>query len=108
MIKSQEPQLRLVRFQNIFQQNLSLEYFELDNQSAQHAGHYTGDGETHWRVLLVANEFQGLSRVQRHQKINELVKHEFENGLHALTLQLFDLEEWALKKENYFTNEVKN
>lgn len=102
MVNCQEPQLRLVRFQNIFKHNLSLEYFEIDNQSAQHAGHYTGDGETHWRVLLVAKEFHGLSRVQRHQKINELVKHEFEKGLHALSLQLFDLEEWKLKKETHF------
>lgn len=93
---------RLARLERAFQENLQLQYLEIENESAKHAGHYSGDGETHWRVLLVATEFRGLSRVQRHQRVNNLVKSEFESGLHALSLQLFTPEEWESKKNQHF------
>lgn len=96
---------RLVRFERTFRENLSIVYIEIENESAQHAGHYSGDGETHWRVLIAAEEFRGLPRVQRHQKMNELVKEEFARGLHALSLQLYDPDEWQRNKQNYFEQE---
>jgi BolA protein len=100
--KLPELSSRLARLERIFRTNLTLVYFEIENESAKHSGHYSGDGETHWRVLLVARDFQGLSRVQRHQRVNELVKLEFELGLHALALKLLDAEEWERIKITHF------
>ncbi len=89
---------RLARFERAIQENFNVEYLEIENESAKHSGHYSGDGESHWRILLVTPDFKGLSRVQRHQSINSLFIAEFEQSLHALSLQLLDSEEWAQKK----------
>ncbi len=75
-------------------EQLQIHHLELDNQSHQHSGHYEGDGETHWSLLVVASDFHGLTRIARHQKINIILKDEFENGLHALTLRTYSPEEW--------------
>ena len=96
--ETKTPSSRLVRLERLFQTNLSLVYLEIENESFHHANHYVGDGETHWRVLVVAPEFRGLSRLQRHQKINQWVQAEWENGLHALALQVYDPEEWEKRK----------
>jgi BolA protein len=61
---------------------------EVVNESHMHAGHAgsPGTGESHYRVLVVAEAFQGLSRVARHRLVNDLVADEFRAGLHALAV----------------------
>lgn len=93
---------RLARLERAFQENFRITYLEIENESLKHSGHFSGDGETHWRVLLVAENFLGLSRVQRHQKVNQLLQDEFSSGLHALSLKLLDPKEWDLLQDAHF------
>lgn len=61
------------------------------NESHKHAGHqpqFNGAGETHFRIQMVAKAFEGQSRVARHRAINELLAPHFDEGLHALALEL--------------------
>lgn len=60
------------------------------NESHLHAGHHPdmdGNGETHMRIRIVSSAFAGMSRVARHRAINDLLKPEFEAGLHALAVE---------------------
>ena len=60
------------------------------NESGLHAGHqpgFDGEGETHMRVRIVAQAFAGMGRVGRHRAINEVLKAEFDAGLHALAVE---------------------
>ncbi|RCW26002.1 BolA protein [Ciceribacter lividus] len=60
------------------------------DESMQHAGHQpdmTGSGETHMRIRIVADAFSGMSRVARHRAITDLLKPEFDAGLHALAIE---------------------
>jgi BolA protein len=69
---------------------LAPERLDVLNESHLHAGHqpdFNGEGETHMRVRIVASAFAGMSRVARHRAINDLVKAEFEAGLHALAVE---------------------
>ncbi|MGB3813752.1 MAG: BolA family protein [Shinella sp.] len=68
----------------------SPERLEVINESHLHAGHqpgYDGEGETHMRIRIVSSAFAGMSRVARHRAINDLVKAEFDAGLHALAVE---------------------
>ncbi len=63
---------------------------EIINESHLHAGHqesFDGSGETHLRIKVVAEAFEGMSRVDRHRAINELVRDEIEQGLHAIAME---------------------
>ena len=53
----------------------------------------------HVNVVFVSDEFEDIKFVQRHRKINELLKYELDNGVHALSLHLFTQKEWIDKKE---------
>lgn len=59
------------------------------DQSAAHAGHAGArpDGETHFRVEVVWEGFRVMTRVARHQAVNEAVAAEFDRGLHALAIE---------------------
>ena len=60
------------------------------DDSASHAGHAGAQpgGETHYSVLLVSEEFRGISRVARSSAVHEALAAEFAGGLHALALTL--------------------
>lgn len=58
----------------------------IENESHKHA---SGLGaESHFKVLVVSEQFNGLSRVQRQQKIYSLLAQELKSGVHALSLRL--------------------
>jgi BolA protein len=67
------------------------------DESQRHAGHAgaRAEGETHYAVAIVSQRFAGMTRVQRHRLVHEIVHDEFENGLHALSLKLLAPEEAA-------------
>lgn len=53
-----------------------------------------GDGQ-HFSAVIVSNEFAGLNRVKRQQRINAILKPRFDTGeLHALSMQTLTPEEW--------------
>lgn len=50
--------------------------------------------ETHFKVILAADEFVGKRQVQRHQAVYACLADELKNGVHALALHTFSPEEW--------------
>lgn len=70
-------------------------HFDLLNESHQHAGPAT---ESHFKLTVVAPDFEGLRLVQRHQKVYGLTQDLMQQGpLHALSLHLFTPEEWQAR-----------
>ena len=63
----------------------SLKALDESHQHEGHAGHRPG-GETHFRIYIVADAFQGKSRIARHRMINDILAHELKSGVHALAI----------------------
>ena len=64
---------------------------EIINESHLHAGHqpgFDGQGESHIRIRMVAEHFNGMSRVNIHRAINEICADEIAAGLHALAIDV--------------------
>eukprot|EP00191_Tetraselmis_sp_GSL018_P013057 CAMPEP_0177588356 /NCGR_PEP_ID=MMETSP0419_2-20121207/6181_1 /TAXON_ID=582737 /ORGANISM="Tetraselmis sp., Strain GSL018" /LENGTH=263 /DNA_ID=CAMNT_0019078547 /DNA_START=224 /DNA_END=1015 /DNA_ORIENTATION=- len=69
---------------------------EIKNESRRHASHADAmgiggkpaavTGETHFDVEIVSEAFEGLNTVKRHRMVYELLSEEFNEGLHALSL----------------------
>lgn len=61
------------------------------NESYKHAGHAGNpgggpDAETHFKVEIVSQEFEGKRLVQRHQMMYRLLDDEIKAGVHALSM----------------------
>jgi BolA protein len=63
----------------------SLDVLDESHQHAGHAGHRP-EGETHFRVHIVAEAFRGKSRLERHRMVNETLSGELASGVHALAI----------------------
>ncbi|MEI9415910.1 BolA family protein [Mesorhizobium sp. Cs1321R2N1] len=67
------------------------------NESHLHAGHhhvesghhteFDGAGETHFRVRIISRRFTGMSRIDRHRAVNQLLADELNAGVHALAIE---------------------
>jgi BolA protein len=76
---------------------LAPERLAIVNESHLHAGHhhhgsdhhgaYDGTGETHFRVRIVSPLFAGMSRIDRHRTVNDLLRDEIAAGVHALAIE---------------------
>jgi BolA family transcriptional regulator, general stress-responsive regulator len=62
---------------------------EVIDESSHHHGHSGArpDGESHFRVKIVATIFQGKSRVEQHRMINAVLAHELKERVHALAIE---------------------
>ncbi|KAJ3055702.1 hypothetical protein HK097_009669 [Rhizophlyctis rosea] len=63
---------------------------EIVDDSAKHAGHAAmkglAKGETHFRVVVVSNAFEGKPQIKRHQLIYQILDEELKAQVHALSL----------------------
>lgn len=62
---------------------------EVIDESHHHAGHSGArpDGESHFRVVVVAEAFRGKSRVEQHRMVNAALADELKQRVHALAIQ---------------------
>lgn len=80
MSKQQEL---LERIQAEFQPHFAT----VENESHMHS---SGRGsDSHFKLVIVSDAFEGMRKVQRHQKLYQLFADDLRNGIHALALHLY-------------------
>lgn len=70
---------------------------EVVDESHLHAGHASAPagGESHFRVLVVSEAFAGKTRVDRHRMVNQVLKADLDDRVHALALKTLTPDEAA-------------
>ncbi len=74
---------------------LSPTRIEVVDESHLHAGHAGArpEGETHFRVEIVAAAFAGQNRVARQRMVNDVLAEELADRVHALSMKTLAPEE---------------
>lgn len=67
-----------------------LEVIDDSNSHLEHLDVVPDNVPSHLIIKIGAESLKTLSRVERHQQINELLKEEFKKGLHALSIKIVD------------------
>jgi BolA protein len=67
-------------------------HLEVINESGNHS--VPAGSETHFKVVMVWDGFEGKSKVMRHRSVNKVLKAELDGPVHALSLQLFTPSQW--------------
>ena len=68
---------------------LSPDFLEVIDESGQHVGHVGArpEGETHFRISIVAHDFAGKSRLQRQRLVHRILAEELAGPVHALSIR---------------------
>ena len=81
---------RMQRIKNLLKDNLKEFSIEIEDKSELHKGHhnFNGKGETHLKIILIKKNMIKINRIDLHRKINDLLKEEFDSGLHSLEIRI--------------------
>jgi BolA protein len=78
---------RVARIRALMQHQFAPQRLDIEDQSAQHAGHAgAASGAGHFRLLVVSDAFRGLSLVQRHRLVHDALASMLKSEIHALAL----------------------
>ncbi|WP_034413300.1 BolA family protein [Candidatus Photodesmus blepharus] len=61
--------------------------------------HKVSGYESHFRLVVVSDQFANQQLVVRHRTINQILSDELANHIHALSIHAYTPEEWKSKKE---------
>ncbi len=74
------------------EQALQPVFLTVENES--HGHRVPAGSETHFKVVVAAQAFEGLRPVARHQRVYQLLAQELQQGVHALALHTYTPSEW--------------
>lgn len=77
---------------------LSPTWLTVENESHMHS--VPANSETHFKVTLVSERFEGMMPVKRHQQLYALLADELAGPVHALALHPYTPAEWQARGEN--------
>ncbi len=73
--------------------HFNIAVLEVVNESPNHQ--VPEGAETHFRVLIVSKDFEGLNTVKRHQKVYQVLKEELQGPVHAFSQKTLTPAEWS-------------
>ncbi|XP_032829684.1 bolA-like protein 1 [Petromyzon marinus] len=68
-------------------------HLDVVNESGMHA--VPRGSETHFKVVVVSAQFEGVSLLARHRLVNEALRDELVGCVHALSIQARTPEQWG-------------
>ena len=86
---------RQSRIQAKIQEAFAPVHLEVSDESFMHS--VPPGAESHFKVLVVSERFEGQGLVSRHRTLNQLLREELQGGLHALALHAWTPDEWFEK-----------
>jgi BolA protein len=53
--------------------------------------------ESHFKLVIVSDHFDGQPRVRRHQAVNRILAAELRDSIHALSMETLTAAEWTAR-----------
>jgi BolA protein len=78
-------------------QQFSPAHLEVSNESHMHS--VPPNSETHFRVVLVSDQFENTRKVARHQQVYAALAAQLEGPVHALALHTYSPDEWRERQQ---------
>ncbi|VAW98867.1 Cell division protein BolA [hydrothermal vent metagenome] len=77
---------------------ITLSHLDVIDESSNH--NVPEGSESHFKVILVTDEFNDKSLLQRHRLVNEVLLEELKHKIHALAIHTYTIQEWTEQNNN--------
>lgn len=89
-----DTEQRLSTIRRKIEASLQPEELSVEDEGHLHIGHEGAkDGRGHFRVMVVARAFDGLSMIQRHRAIYDALGELMTTDIHALSIDAYSSDE---------------
>jgi len=72
---------------NKIKSNINIIKIEIIDQSSNHLNHPGNSGGGHYKALIISNDFDGKSLIERHQLIYSALGNLMTNEIHAFSMK---------------------
>lgn len=72
-------------------------HLQVINESYMH--NVPAGSESHFKVVVVSDEFEGLRLIARHRKVNQVLADELSHHIHALAMHTYTASEWQQEQQ---------
>ncbi|KAJ2952016.1 hypothetical protein O0L34_g4276 [Tuta absoluta] len=79
------------------QDALGTKYLDIINESYMH--NVPKGAETHFKVVVVSDQFEGLPLIKRHRLVNNVLAEELKTSVHALSIIAKTPEQWEASEK---------
>ena len=79
------------------QEHFEPEFLNALNESYMH--NVPAGSESHFKVVVVSDKFEGQRLIGRHRQVNQVLADELANHIHALSMHTYTLSEWKEQNE---------
>lgn len=83
------------RIESELQKAFNPSHLEVINESRNH--NVPAGSESHFRVVVVAEAFEGKGLLARHRLINQALEAQLQGGVHALAIQAHTPNQWLAR-----------
>jgi len=73
-------------------EGIHAQHLQVINESNNH--NVPPGSESHFKVVLVSDDFDGKNLLARHRLVNALLAEELQSRIHALALHTYTADEW--------------
>jgi stress-induced morphogen len=94
------PKTMHERIQDKLTEGLRPAHLDVQNESGMH--NVPKGSETHFKVLVVSDAFEGLGLVDRHRRVNAILRDELAGGVHALSIRALTPAQWTAEAAGTF------
>lgn len=77
---------------------LGLSHCEIIDESHKH--NVPPGAESHFKAIIVSDDFAGMNPVRRHQRVYQILSDEMQRQVHALALHTYTVEEWRARQQD--------
>ncbi len=77
-------------------------YLQVKNESYMH--NVPTGSESHFKLVIVSEKFDGLRLIARHRMVNSILAEELANQIHALAMHTYTPEQWQMQNANQVPN----
>ncbi len=77
---------------------ITLSHLEVIDETSNH--NVPEGSESHFKVILVTDEFNDKPLLQRHRLVNEALVEELKHKIHALAIHTYTMQEWSEQSNN--------
>lgn len=79
---------RVTAITTLLTEQLAPTLLEIEDNSAEHAGHTSAGGAGHFTVHIATPAFEGKSLIQKHRLVYDAVDSLMESEIHALSIKV--------------------
>ncbi|MDF2154380.1 BolA/IbaG family iron-sulfur metabolism protein [Vibrio sp. CAU 1672] len=83
--------------ENKLHSELQPSYLKVVNESYMH--NVPPGSESHFKVIVVSDVFEGQRLVGRHRQVHQILSYELEEKIHALAIHTYTEAEWKAEQD---------